>query len=65
MGAFERMEEACQELMLIKRRSEEQKIALYQASETIKSQSCLKSPNRLQELAGEPEDQFVGDNQIR
>ena len=34
-------------------------------TQTIKSQSCLKSPNRLQELAGEPEDQFVGDNQIR
>ena len=33
--------------------------------ETENSQSCKKSPNRLQELAGEPDDQFVGDNQIR
>ena len=37
----------------------------FEKNDTIKSQSCLKSPNRLQELAGEPEDQFVGDNQIR
>ena len=33
--------------------------------ETENSQSGIKSPNQLQELAGEPEDQFVGDNQIR
>ena len=33
--------------------------------ETENSQSCIKSPKQLQELAGEPEDQFVGDNQIR
>ena len=37
----------------------------FEETDTIKSQSCLKSPNRLQELAGEPEDQFVGDNQRR
>ena len=41
LGDFDRMEEACQQLMLIKRRSEEQENTLYQDSETNKSQSSI------------------------
>ena len=35
------------------------------SSSGTEGESGLKSPNQLQELAGEPEDQFEGDNQIR
>ena len=41
LGDFERIEEACQQLMIIKRRSEEQEDTLYQATETNKSQCFI------------------------